>query len=223
MMTKNKSNKKDSRMARKKQAQQMQMLRIGGFVLLAVIALVFIGFYRRSGTVSADDITEIAAANIQGGVDAPVKIVEFGDFGCPSCRAWHNSGIKEQLQQDFGDQISFTFRHFPVITRQSPQAAVASQCAAEQDAFWEYHDFLYEQAEGLGVEQLKSYAAALGLNMAVFNDCFDSGKTNEYVQRDLRSARSEGASGTPTFFVNGQLLAYPSYELMVAAIREELN
>ena len=167
---------------------------------------------------------EIAAANGLGPADAPVTVVEFGDFGWPSCRAWHNSGVKDRLRAEFGEQIRFTFRHLPVITAQSPQAAEAAQCAAEQDAFWQYHDYLDEQAAPgqLAPAQLKEYAAALGLERQAFDSCLDSGRYEAYVQRDMQAALQMGARGTPSFFVNGRPANLFSYESAVAAIRQHL-
>lgn len=170
------------------------------------------------------DVSDVAAANIEGPADAPVRVVEFADFGCPSCRAWHNSGIKDRLRAEFGEQIRFTFRHLPVITAQSPKAAEAAQCAAEQDAFWHYHDYLYEQAAPgqLGPAQLKQYAAALGLDGQAFDSCLDSGRYEAYVQQDMEAALDMGARGTPSFFVNGQPANLFSYESAVATICQHL-
>ncbi len=118
-----------------------------------------------------------------GLVDAPVRIVEFGDFGCPACRAWHNSGIRNALIEEYGEDISFTYRHFPVITTQSPRAAEAGQCASEQGKFCDYHDYIYESTPlaALSPDQLKSYADAVGLDKQQFDECLDLGKFAGYV------------------------------------------
>jgi len=70
-----------------------------------------------------------------GPTTAPVTIVEYGDFGCPSCRAWHRAGILKQIRAQYGEKVRFVWRDFPVITPQSPQAAVAAQCAYDQRRF----------------------------------------------------------------------------------------
>ena len=226
-MAKRKQRKKGRRQERREtrqREQRMRWIRISGLVILAVAALGIFGFYRASTAPQVDAPEEVSAANIDGPADAPVSIVEFGDFGCPSCRAWHNSGIKQQLLADFGDQISFTFRHFPVITAQSPKAAEAGQCAAEQGDFWTFHDYVYEQTPpgALAPDQLKSYAAALGLDAAQFNECLDSGKYRSYVANDQGAALAAGARGTPTFFINGQQVGF-SYEAMASTIQNELG
>lgn len=219
--------KRSLRERRKKQhAARVRVARLRwgavvGLVLLVTGALIFTGLSGTGTPVAA----EVSPANTQGPADASVSVVEFGDFGCPSCRAWHNSGIKARLQAEFGDQISFTFRHFPVITRQSAKAAEAAQCAADQGAFWRYHDYLYEQAGAgrLSVEELKQYAVALGLDGAAFDECLDSGRHGEYVQRDMQAAFDAGARGTPTFLVNGEPANLFGYEAAAATIRQVLE
>jgi protein-disulfide isomerase len=212
------------RRAQRQRASRMRLFRIGGIVVLVLVVLGAVGYYRASTAPSVEVSEDILPANIDGAAGAAVSIVEFGDFGCPSCRAWHNSGIKTALMNEFGDQISFTFRHFPVITPRSPAAAEAAQCASEQGRFWEYHDFIYEQTPqgALSDQDLSSYAAAIGLDDAQYQQCFDSGKYRDYVNRDRQAAFAAGAAGTPTFFINGQQASF-SFDAMAAVINQELN
>jgi protein-disulfide isomerase len=210
--------------SQRNRTRKLRWMRIGGLILIAAGGLAALGFYRSSTAPNVDAPLDLMSANIDGPVDAAVRIVEFGDFGCPSCRAWHNSGIKEALKSEFDDQISFTFRHFPVITRQSPKAAEARQCASEQGRFWEYHDFIYEMTpiNALSIEQLKGYAASIGLDSEQFDQCLDSGKYKSYVARDQQAAFSAGAAGTPTFFINGRISSF-SYDSMQSAIVQVLG
>jgi protein-disulfide isomerase len=191
-------------------------------VFLALILAVglFIGYQLWGPIVKSGELTGLSKGNIQGLIDAPIRIVEFGDFGCPACRRWHRSGIKKQVVEIFGSQVSFTYRHFPVISEHGVEAAIAAQCAGEQGAFWKYHDFLYEQAEGLTESELERYAMDLGLNIQAFETCLQSEKMSEYVERDKRSALREGARGTPAFFVNGQLVYNPSLEELKSLIKD---
>jgi protein-disulfide isomerase len=118
----------------------------------------------------------------------------------------------------FGDQVSFTYRHFPVISEHGVEAAVAAQCAGEQGAFWKYHDFLYEQAQGLSEPELARYALELGLDTQAFATCLQTAEIGDYVERDKRSAIREGARGTPAFFVNGHLVYNPGFEELKSLI-----
>ena len=211
--------KEAARKAKQREQLTSRILWIG-IPLLAVAGLIAFGIIRQNNQPPFDPLVGLRETNSQGNVAAPVTIVEFGDFGCPACRQWHRSGIKEQVQREFGDEVRFVFRHFPVITAQSPQAAAASQCAADQGEFWQYHDYLYENANGLAIDQLKGYAADIGLDTAQFNSCVDSGQHEDYVSADLELARRSGARGTPTFMVNGQIVANPTFATLVNVIRE---
>lgn len=228
-MAKNRSstkqmNGKQKRSEAQNQATRLKRIRILGIVGIVMLAGAALVFWRNAGRVPADEATALVAPNRIGPENAPVQIVEFGDFGCHACRAWHNAGIKDQLLADFGEQISVEFRHFPVITRQSPLAAEAAQCAAEQGAFWAYHDYIYEWTlEGaLSRSDLELYAQAVELDQEAFSSCLDSGRFRELVQHDWQAAQDAGARGTPTFLINGEQ-AFPSYESMSATIQEILG
>lgn len=108
----------------------------------------------------------------------------------------------------YGDQVQFVWKDFPVITAQSPQAAEAGQCAFDQGKFWEYHDFLYEEAYSLNDDALEAYAAQIGLDAATFNQCLDSGQNRAKVEQSLNEVLREYAfPGTPSFLVNGKKLS----------------
>ena len=154
-----------------------------------------------------------------GSINSPVTIVEYGDFGCPSCLAWHEAGIIDRVIATYGDQVRFVWRDFPIITAQSPKAAEAGQCAYDQGYFWEYHDLMYERATSLRTGDLKGYAADLGLDAALFNQCLDSGQHRATVDKDLRDAYRKRFRGTPSFLVNDQPLAGPpTFEFLQSLI-----
>jgi protein-disulfide isomerase len=183
----------------------MLIIGAGLLVLSTLVAFIFRPQPKAAG-VSADRLTDDPSL---GPASAPVTIIEYGDFGCPSCRAWHNAGILEQIRSQYGDQVRFVWRDFPVITAQSPKAAEAAQCAYDQGKFWEYHDLLFARAPALGTSVLKAYAAELGLDTAQFNHCLDSGQHQETVGRDWRDAEARGFLGTPSFLINNQPLVGP--------------
>jgi len=148
-------------------------------------------------------------SHVSGNPQAPITIVEFGDFQCPACG-------KEQeaihgIRQKYGGQICWVFRQFPIPTLHefAEAAAVASECAADQGKFWEAVDKLYENQTDLSNAALRRYAAELGLDTDRFNQCLNSQATLARVRRDLDDAHALGVRGTPTFFVNQQPLGQP--------------
>ena len=117
------------------------------------------------------------------------------------------------------------FRDFPLAMHQNAQpAAEAAQCARAQGKFWEYHDKLFANQQALGKDQLRVYAAEVGLNGEEFNACFDGGKYRDEVQQDMKEGGALGVTGTPAFFVNGRFLsgAQP-FESFARIIDEELK
>ncbi|RME08443.1 MAG: hypothetical protein D6803_01215 [Anaerolineae bacterium] len=105
--------------------------------------------------------------------------------------------------------VRLGYVHFAFLGEESFWAAEASECAAEQDAFWEFHDYLFEHQNGenrgaFSKDNLKQFAADLGLDTAAFNECLDSGKYSDLVQEEVNQAQQLGVRSTPTFVVNGQ-------------------
>ncbi len=198
------------------QKNRRQWIGIGALALI-ILAAAFWNFSRPKA--QPLDETRLASNPTIGSDSAKVVITEYADFGCPACRAWHNAGILEQVLASYGDQVQFVWKDFPVITAQSPKAAEAGQCALDQGKFWEYHDVLFENASALNVNDLKRYAAQLGLDIAQFNQCLDSGQNRAKVEQNLDEARSLGLPGTPSFLVNGKkLVGPPSFETLKATI-----
>jgi protein-disulfide isomerase/rhodanese-related sulfurtransferase/uncharacterized membrane protein len=140
---------------------------------------------------------------------APVTVVEFGDFECPSCSLSEETA--RQIRAQYGDRIRFVFRQFPLskIHPQAEKAAEASECAAEQGKFWEAVEKLYAEQADLSVDALKRYARELGLDQNRFNQCLDSGETVSRINRDLADGRALGVRATPTFFIGQKRIEGP--------------
>ncbi|GAB4577369.1 MAG: hypothetical protein Fur0022_01000 [Anaerolineales bacterium] len=125
--------------------------------------------------------------------------------------------------------MRFGYLHFAFLGPESQWAGEASECAADQNAFWEYHDFLFDSQSGenqgaFNKDNLKAFAAQLGLDTQVFNECLDSGKYTEIVQQETAWARSLGVQSTPTFLLNGQpLVGAQPFEVFQQAIETKLN
>lgn len=133
-----------------------------------------------------------------------VQIVEFSDFNCEHCAAAQET--LKQLEQEYGSQLEFTFKYFP-ITEEGMLAAQAAECAAFQGMFWEYHDMLFENQEELDEDSLVTYADWLGLDVEDFSTCLELGTTLPAIEADISEAKEKDVIGPPTFFVNGRMIA----------------
>lgn len=173
-------------------------------IALGVIVVILV-VYIISTQLGGDTTTNPGNTAQNTGSGEVVIIEEFSDFECPFCaRALPTI---EQLKAQYGDNIEIVYRHFPLsIHPNAPKAAQASECARDQDMFWEYHDMLFANQQALQVNNLKRYAADLGLDTAAFNDCLDGGEKAALVQADFEEGRQRGVTGTPTFFIGDEKL-----------------
>jgi len=142
--------------------------------------------------------------HIQGNKNAPVELVEFGDYQCPHCGAAYP--VIKEIQETFGDQIKFVFRNFPLseIHPAARPAAIAAEAAALQNKFWEMHDAIFENQNKLSRNFLLKLAENLNLDIEQFNTDIALDSVNEKVENDFESGIRSGVNGTPTFFVNGK-------------------
>jgi protein-disulfide isomerase len=158
-------------------------------------------------------------ARLRGNARAPVLVVEFSDFQCPSCRKIQST-LKSLLAKYQG-QVSLAYRDFPLrgMHSQAESAAESARCAGEQGKFWEYHDLLFENPDKLTQSGLIALAQTAKLDERQFASCLSSGKYRAHVERDLQDGIRAGVMGTPGIFINGQLVsgAQPEevYERMV--------
>jgi protein-disulfide isomerase len=141
--------------------------------------------------------------HVEGPDDAPVTLVEYGDFECSYCGEAYP--VLKAVQRAMGAQLRFVFRHFP-LTQAHPHAGHAaefSEAAAAIGRFWEAHDMLYENQAALEDGDLAAYGATLGLAEADVSAAFD-GRFDEHIQHDFRGGVRSGVNGTPSLFINGQ-------------------
>jgi Na+/H+ antiporter NhaA len=141
--------------------------------------------------------------HVRGPMDAPVTIVEYGDFECPYCG--QAESVVRELLADFGD-VRYVWRHLPLtdVHPHAQMAAEAAEAAALQGRFWAMRDLLFENQDALTVKDLLRHAEAIGLDVDAFREALRSRKGAPRVARDVESADGSGVSGTPTFFVNGR-------------------
>ena len=145
--------------------------------------------------------------HVRGSFDAPVTLVEYGDYECPHCGRAHP--IVQQLIQTLGDQLGFVFRNFPLSqihphAEHAAEAAEAADALGGPDAYWGMHDMLFENQEALGDEDLMVYAHELGLDEKKVARALATGELAERVRADFIGGVRSGVNGTPTFFINGE-------------------
>jgi Na+/H+ antiporter NhaA len=155
----------------------------------------------------------------RGPQDAPVTLVEYGDFECPYCG--QAEPVVRELLRDFGD-LRYVWRHLPLtdVHPHAQLAAEAAEAAAAQAAFWDMHDILLDRQDALTRRDLVTYAGQLGLDVERFTDDLERQSGTAHIAEDLESADLSGVSGTPTFFVNGRR-HHGAYDIdaLTAAVR----
>jgi len=162
--------------------------------------------------------------SVKGDKNAPITIIEFSDFQCPFCGKFYRETLPS-IENDYikTGKVKLVFRDFPLGFHQYAQkASEAAECAKEQNKFWEMHNKLFENQQALTIEDLRKYAADLGLNLQQYNNCLDTNKFAAEVQKDLADGEANGISGTPAFLINGQLLSgalpYSEFKAVIESI-----
>jgi protein-disulfide isomerase len=142
--------------------------------------------------------------HILGPANAPVTLVEYGDYECPHCGAAHP--IVKLVLEHFGKNIRFIFRHFPLsqVHPSAQAAAESAEFAGAHGRFWEMHDGIYENQDRLGLPLLFALAGTLGLSEASLREALVNGTYAEKVKSDFLGGVRSGVNGTPSFFINGR-------------------
>jgi protein-disulfide isomerase len=141
--------------------------------------------------------------HLKGRLDAPLVVIEYGDFQCPHCKAAYP--VVETLREELGDQLCFVYRNFPLIELH-PHAVIAAEsaeAASAQSAFWRFHRSLFVQSPSLDAQRLVLYAEMIALDVEQFLEDLQNHRFLRKVERDMESAVRSGVRGTPTFFING--------------------
>jgi protein-disulfide isomerase len=159
--------------------------------------------------------------HIQGSVDAPIALLEYGDYECPFCG--EAQPIVREIQRRLGDALCFAFRHFPLtnVHPHAEHAAEAAEAAGEQGSFWPMHKTLFANQNALDDESLAEYAAALGLDEVRLIQEVISGAYAGRIRQDFKSGVRAGVNGTPCFFINGKRYdGSPVLESLLAAVSQ---
>jgi protein-disulfide isomerase len=139
----------------------------------------------------------------QGSLDAPIVLLEFGDYECPHCKAAFP--VVKTIQEQLGDQLCFAFRHFPLVEihAHAEPAAEAAEAAGAQNLFWEMHDLLFLNTPKLALSDFVKYAGSIGANLERFLKDLQTRRFLPPVREDIASGIRSNVPGTPTFFING--------------------
>lgn len=165
---------------------------------------------------------------VKGDANAPVTIVEFGDFECPFCKKFFTSTFP-QLKAEYIDtgKVKMYFRHLPLGShRYAQNLANATECANNQGDFWGMHDILYEKQiiGSYNIDTMTNYAKELGLDGNEFRTCLSGKDFNNNILVDLSAARQLGATGTPSFFINGlKISGAQPFSVFQQIIEQELR
>lgn len=224
--TKRSAPKQQTRAAAKRRSRRL--LAIGAAVLLLVVVAgvaLALAPQGKGGVVQPGN-----GEKSKGAAAAQVVVEEFADFQCPACRRFFESPAR-QLGEEYVStgKVKFVFRHYAFLGQESRWAAEASECANEQERFWDYYEKLFSEQNGENVgvfskPNLQRFAGELGLDMVSFNACLASGKYTERVLLDMNEAANRGVRGTPTLFVNGQRIDGGSdYTVLRQSIEAALN
>jgi protein-disulfide isomerase len=161
------------------------------------------------------------------GADKPtITIVEFGDFQCPYCQEEYPIIRRIVMQYP---EVKLIFRDFPISAKHSEAlgAALAADCAFEQDQFWAYHDLLYDNQGDLSIENYLQFAKNLNLDFDKFSACLGDQKYLNEIQNDLLDGIKLEITGTPTFFVNGYkvsgVVSYTDWVALIQKYKQLIN
>lgn len=159
-----------------------------------------------------------------GKKDAPVTLVEFGEYENEDCAKAHE--VVKQLLDEYEGKIKFNFRHFPLtrIHQRSLKAGEAAVAAAQEGKFWEMHNILFDNRRNLGTTSLKLHSKEAGVTNKRFLDDLVNATYGWQVQGDLREGMDRGVTSVPAFFINGELfIGKPTFENLSKVIDAALR
>ncbi|MDP2629524.1 MAG: thioredoxin domain-containing protein [Candidatus Harrisonbacteria bacterium] len=222
-----KQQKRLDRMARKDEEKKgYQRSRLGrSFLIWTLVILILVGLVWALVLLvsSKTDSEPLSAGNIpaigegdwtKGNPDAQLELVEYSDFQCPACASYFP--IVTQLLEEYENEILFAYRHFPLrsIHPHAQLAGQAAEAAGQQDQFWAMHDLIFENQLAWSRQirpkaSFVEYASQLSLDLEQFEADMESNETEQEVNADFNSGERAGVPGTPTFFLNGEMIQSP--------------
>lgn len=199
------------------------------WTIVGIVALVLVGGSVWYSSLVSDKNNEgiTFTSHVKGNAEAVTKLVEYSDFQCPACASFQPA--IEEIMTEYGDNLSFEYRHYPLpIHNLAEVAARAAEAAAQQDVFFAYHDKLFEDQDTWSRSPNPSalflkYATELNLDVDKFKRQMNSSLVREKVRASGREAREMGITGTPTFFLNGEKMSFQTYEEFKSQIASAVN
>ncbi len=171
---------------------------------------------------------------VLGDANAPVTLIEYGDYQCPFCGRFF-SQVEPQLRDQYikTGKVKMVYRNFQFLGPESIAAGVAAECAKDQNKFWPFHDALYtaeikdghENSDNLTKDLFMKLAGGVGMDVRQFTSCYDSNKYAAQIQKDRDSAGAIGVNSTPTTYINGQMVQgaqpYSAFKAVIDAALEK--
>jgi len=188
-------------------------------VVKRILALALLVIVSACSSTSGPTVLSTRNVHPASNPNASIVVLEYTDLQCPSCRNAHETIVKPLLAQQ-GTRIRYEFRHFPLRSMhpQALGAAMAAECASDQGRFWDYVDLAFRKQRQMSAESLRAWAAELALEMPRFEECLASESKRELVLSEYQEGKKRGVYGTPTFFVNGDLVGEDTLEAIQDAI-----
>lgn len=205
-------------------------------IIFGALVTIFIGMlvFSGNGNAPADENGGQLTSHVSGQGNANVTLIEYGDFECPACYRFYP--IIEEVREKYEEEITFQFRHFPLVEihQNALAASRAAEAAGKQDGFWDMYNLLYQNQPAWSqssnpLSAFEGYAEQIGLDVERYKEDFRSEEVNRAVQADRNEARRLGYSSTPTFELNGEQLTDVQgtveyfTEIIDAAIAESQN
>lgn len=189
---------------------------IFGIILAAIgaVALLIISGQQASDAIIDPEPRTYPLVNKtnMGDEDAPVVMVEYSDFNCPFCGRFHKNTLPLIIENYISTgKVYFVYRNYTILGLPSFRAAKAGLCAAEQERFWPYHDYLFLNQDetdpnAFSSGRLEQFAERAGMDTNAFRECFIDDRTHDQIDSEFEQAREDGAESTPTFIINGTLI-----------------
>lgn len=189
-------------------------------VIIIALVVGFVGLFwftkdKADAPTNGGSGTAQASSHTYGNTDSEVVLIEYGDFECPACAQYFP--LVSQIKEKYKDDITFQFRHFPLVQihRNAMASHRAAEAAAMQGKFWEMHDLLYQQQDAWKNESnpartFEGYAQSIGLDVEKFKTDVASAAANDAINADIKEGQNAGANSTPTFVLNGKKIDNPT-------------